>query len=76
MIQYTSEKQLMFEGFEAEFEKWIDPTNKWVALSHLVPWDEFSEAYGQTLSKNHGAPGQRWTSGHRSFNSQTLLPLQ
>jgi hypothetical protein len=35
MIQYTSEKQLMLEGFETEFEKWIDPTNKWVVLSRV-----------------------------------------
>ena len=38
MIQYTSEKQLMLEGFETEFEKWIDPTNKWVVLSPQIPW--------------------------------------
>ena len=58
MIQYTSEKQLLLEGFETEFEKWIDPTNKWVKLSHLVPWDELSEAYDQTLSKTMGRPGK------------------
>jgi hypothetical protein len=56
MIQYTSEKQLMLEGFETEFEKWIDPTNKWVELSHQIPWDELSEAYNQTLSKTLGRP--------------------
>jgi hypothetical protein len=56
MIQYTSEKQLMLEGFETEFEKWIDPTNKRVVLSHQIPWDELSEAYDQTLSKTLGRP--------------------
>ena len=58
MIKYTSEKQLMLEGFETEFEKWIDPTNKWVELSHRVPWDELSEAYNQSLSKILGRPGK------------------
>ncbi|MCK5897341.1 MAG: IS5 family transposase [Cocleimonas sp.] len=58
MIQYTSEKQLMLEGFETEFEKWIDPTNKWVELSHLIPWDELSEAYDQTMSKTLGRPSK------------------
>lgn len=58
MIRYTSEKQLKLEGFETEFEKWIDTTNKWVALSHLIPWDELSDAYDQTLSKTMGRPGK------------------
>jgi len=55
MILYTSEKQLMLEGFETEFEKWIDPTNKWVKLSYRIPWDELSEASIELCQKTWDA---------------------
>jgi len=58
MIRYTSEKQLLLEGFETEFEKWLDPSNKWIELSHLIPWDELSDAYTQTMSPDMGRPGK------------------
>lgn len=58
MIQYTSEKQLMLEGFETAFENWLDQSNKWVELSHLVSWDELSEVYYKTMSPTMGRPGK------------------
>ncbi|VAW58786.1 hypothetical protein MNBD_GAMMA11-2708, partial [hydrothermal vent metagenome] len=40
MVRTEPEKQLMLDGFETEFEKWvaIDSENKWIKLSEVIPW--------------------------------------
>lgn len=58
MIKNDSKNQLMFDGFETEFEKWIDQDNKWVKLSHLIPWEALATSYNKTMSQNMGRPGK------------------
>ena len=58
MIKIDSKNQLMFDGFETEFEKWIDQDNKWVKLSHLIPWEALATSYNKTMSQNMGRPGK------------------
>ncbi len=51
-------KQMVFDGFETPFENWLDPENRWIRLSQLIPWEELSEAYNSSLSRNMGRPGK------------------
>ena len=50
--------QLMFEGFETEFERWLEPDNRWVLLSRIIPWEELSAAYETSLSAHTGRPAK------------------
>lgn len=43
--EYVSPNQLRLEGFETPFEKELDPTNRWVVLGRLIPWDEICNVY-------------------------------
>ena len=36
MCNSRSPNQLMFDGFETEFEKWLEPDNRWVLLSRVL----------------------------------------
>jgi IS5 family transposase len=55
--QYTSAKQLTIEGFESPFERELNPTNRWVVLSKLLPWDEICELYWREVpEKSTGRP--------------------
>ena len=58
MHAHNSPNQLMFDGFETEFEKWLDPNNRWVILSRLIPWAELSAAYNISLSSHMGRPAK------------------
>jgi len=42
---YESTRQLVFSGFETPFERELDKKNRWVVLSHLIPWDEICGIY-------------------------------
>ena len=48
----------MFEGFETDFEKWLEPDNRWVVLSKAIPWEELSAAYEMSLSTHTGRPAK------------------
>ncbi len=58
MRNSRSPNQLMFDGFETEFEKWLEPDNRWILLSQVVPWEELSVAYEMTLSAHTGRPAK------------------
>ena len=58
MRNHRSPNQLMFDGFETEFEKWLEPDNRWVLLSQIIPWEELSAAYEASLSAHTGRPGK------------------
>jgi len=42
---YSSPNQLTIVGFESPFTKNLDPKNRWVVLSNLIPWDEICNVY-------------------------------
>jgi len=58
MIRYRSAKQQTLEGFETPFEVALDEENRWVKLSHCIPWDELAEGYYQGLSARRGRPAK------------------
>ena len=43
--RYVSPSQGVLPGFEHPFERELDLTNRWVVLSHLIPWDELCNIY-------------------------------
>ena len=58
MRSRCSPNQLMFDGFETEFEKWLEPDNRWVLLSRIIPWEDLSSAYEISLSADTGRPAK------------------
>jgi len=43
--KYVSTKQLSFTEFESPFERKLNPTNRWIVLSKLLPWDDLCSIY-------------------------------
>lgn len=59
MYRTEDKHQLQLENFYLPFGGSLNPKNRWVQLSKLVPWDEFEKKYEQHFSKeNLGAPAK------------------
>ena len=43
--RYESPNQGILPGFEHPFDRELDPSNRWVVLSRLIPWDELCTDY-------------------------------
>lgn len=43
--EYTSQYQLSIEGFTTPFYEQLDPNNRWIILSKLIPWDDLVSRY-------------------------------
>ena len=55
--EYVCPKQMVLEGFETPFEKKLNPSNRWVVLAHLFPWDEICSLYYKNVGvSNTGLP--------------------
>jgi hypothetical protein len=48
--------QLPFHEFALPFEGKLDPNNRWVRLSDVVPWDVIEFEYKQNFTETTGAP--------------------
>ena len=58
MIRYVSSKQLNLEGFSLPFGGSLNPENRWVKWSHVIPWDDLAACYYQTMNPSKGRPGK------------------
>ena len=56
MFRYQSQNQLTIKEFEMPFEAELNPTNRWVVMSQMIPWDEFARAYQKNFPSRRGAP--------------------
>ena len=55
--KYVSANQLTFSEFESPFERKLNPTNRWIILSKLLPWDELCSIYLKHVpEKSTGRP--------------------
>ncbi len=54
--KYYTVSQLALPGFKTPFVKQVDPKNRWVKFSGIIPWDEVVSLYEKTLSRNTGRP--------------------
>lgn len=52
--KFVSQNQLVLADFESPFERHLNPENRWVRLSNLLPWDDLVSAYRKYLP-------QKWT---------------
>jgi len=50
--------QLSIEEFHFPFGGTLDPENRWVLLSALMPWEELEETYAPQFSPTVGAPAK------------------
>jgi IS5 family transposase len=50
--------QLSIEEFHVPFGGRLDPENRWVLFSSLMPWEELEETYAPQFSPTTGAPAQ------------------
>ena len=54
-----TERQLPLENFYLPFSGELDPENRWVKLSKIIPWDVIEEKYASFSSKSgKGAPAK------------------
>ena len=55
--KYVSAKQLTFLEFESPFERKLNPSNRWIILSKLLPWDDLCSIYWKHIpEKSTGRP--------------------
>ena len=54
MLKYTSTKQINLFEFKHPFEAELDPENRWVKLSKIIPWDKLVSIYSKSLSSTKG----------------------
>jgi IS5 family transposase len=50
--------QLSIEEFHVPFGGTLDPNNRWVVFSTLMPWEELEETYAPQFSPTTGAPAK------------------
>ena len=54
-----TENQLTLENFHLPFGGELDPDNRWIKLSKIIPWDQFETKYAAKFTKNNmGAPAK------------------
>ena len=58
MIRYKSTRQLSLEGFSLPFGGKLNPDNRWVKWSLVIPWDELASGYYKSMSATQGRPGK------------------
>ena len=56
MIRTHSHRQLSLAEFDWPFQTALDENNRWVKMSHCIPWDALAEGYYQGLSTTQGRP--------------------
>ena len=57
MINYTSQFQTKIKEFSTINHIQLDPTNRWIVLAGLFPWDELVKGYRKKFSEGMGAKG-------------------
>ena len=58
MIRYKSTRQLSLEGFHLPFGGKLNPENRWVKWSLIIPWDELAVCYYKSMSSDQGRPAK------------------
>jgi len=57
MINYSSQFQLKFDEFSSLYLLNLDPANRWVQLSSILPWDKMIKLWTANYSDDRGAKG-------------------
>jgi len=56
MIRYKSSRQLSLDGFSLPFGGKLNPKNRWVKWSEVIPWDGLAVGYYSTMNSTKGRP--------------------
>ena len=56
MINRENPRQLTIEEFTLPFAGELDPTDRWVRLADVMPWEALTEVYNKALSSRTGRP--------------------
>lgn len=48
---YISPNQLTLDAFKSPFERELNPSNRWVVLARLIPWDEICSLYLKNVTQ-------------------------
>ena len=56
MYHKKNRQQLEFLDFYLPFSGYLDPENRWIALTRLMPWELAEEIYHADLCEDSGAP--------------------
>lgn len=56
MIRYKSSRQLSLDGFSLPFGGKLNPENRWVKWSEVIPWDGLAVGYYSTMDSTKGRP--------------------
>lgn len=57
MIAYTSQYQTKIKEFSNLYNLHLSPTNRWIQLGYLLPWDQLVKVYMSRFDIYKGAPG-------------------
>ena len=61
MYQIKDKTQKELENFILPFGGKLNPRNRWIQLSQLIPWKEFEEIYAENFSESDkGAPAKQF----------------
>jgi hypothetical protein len=59
MYRIKDKTQKELENFILPFGGTLNPQNRWIQLSELIPWEEFEEIYAENFSaSDKGAPAK------------------
>jgi len=56
MVREDNPNQLSIEEFKTPFYHGLDKDNRWVRLAQILPWEEMTKIYTQSLHKSFGRP--------------------
>ena len=54
MIIYTPASERKLSLFRTPFEQELDPSNRWVKMADLVPWDDMAKVFFKVMSPDQG----------------------
>jgi IS5 family transposase len=55
MIQYTSQYQTKIDDFSSLHQLKLNPNNRWIQLSFILPWDNLVKIYSKKFNQSSGA---------------------
>ncbi len=54
MVNFDDPNQIEIKDFVLPFSGRLDPHNKWIRLSRMIPWEELAGKYTKRMSKDFG----------------------
>jgi hypothetical protein len=54
MVNFDDPDQIEIKDFVLPFSGKLDPNNKWIRLSRMIPWEELERKYTKKMSKDFG----------------------